>query len=62
MEGLVVFDDLPQFPAAQTELAGLIRAGKMRYREEIFDGIASLPAAFCGLFTGQSFGRRLIRI
>ncbi len=62
MEGLVVFDDLPQFPAAQEELAGLIRAGRVTYREEIFDGLASLPAAFAGLFSGQSFGRRLIRV
>ena len=62
MEGMVVFDDLPQFPAAQAELAGLIQAGKVKYREEIFDGLASLPAAFSGLFSGQSFGRRLIRV
>lgn len=62
MEGLVVFDDLPQFPAAQAELAGLIRDGKVQYREEMFDGIESLPAAFCGLFSGASFGRRLIRV
>jgi NADPH-dependent curcumin reductase CurA len=62
MEGMVVFDDLPQFPAAQAELAGLIRAGRIAYREELFDGIESLPAAFCGLFQGASFGRRLIRV
>jgi len=62
MEGMVVFDDLPQFPAAQAELAGLIRDGKVAYREEIFDGLASLPDAFCGLFNGASFGRRLIRV
>ncbi len=62
MEGMVVFDDMPGFPAAQAELAGMIRAGQVRYREEIFDGLASLPAAFSGLFTGQSFGRRLIRV
>jgi hypothetical protein len=62
MEGLVVFDDMPQFPAAQAELAGLIKAGQVQYREEIFDGIARLPEAFCGLFTGASFGRRLVRL
>lgn len=62
MEGMVVFDDLPQFPAAQEQLAGLIRDGKVAYREEIFDGLASLPEAFCGLFSGASFGRRLIRL
>jgi NADPH-dependent curcumin reductase CurA len=62
MEGLVVFDDLPAFPAAQAELAGLIRAGQVAYREEIFDGLASLPDAFCGLFGAGSFGRRLVRV
>jgi len=62
MEGLVVFDDLPQFAAAQAELAGLIQSGAVQYREEIFDGLASLPEAFCGLFTGASFGRRLVRV
>ena len=62
MEGLVVFDDLPGFAAAQGELAGLIRSGAVVYREEVFEGLASLPAAFCGLFTGASFGRRVVRV
>lgn len=62
MEGLVVFDDLPGFAAAQSELAGLIKGGQVKYREEVFDGLASLPEAFCGLFTGASFGRRVVRV
>ena len=58
-------------PGSQTDLSetpsysGLlkaIRAGQVKYREEIFDGLASLPVAFSALFTGQSFGRRLIRV
>ena len=62
MEGMVVFDDLPGFAAAQAELAGLIKAGTVKYREEVFEGLASLPEAFCGLFTGASFGRRVVRV
>jgi NADPH-dependent curcumin reductase CurA len=62
MEGLVVFDDLPGFAAAQAELAELIKAGTVKYREEVFEGLASLPDAFCGLFTGASFGRRVVRV
>ncbi|KAB7644503.1 zinc-binding dehydrogenase [Polymorphobacter fuscus] len=62
MEGLVVFDDLPGFAGAQAELAGLIRSGAVVYREEVFEGLASLPAAFCGLFSGASFGRRVVRV
>nr|WP_310522518.1 NADP-dependent oxidoreductase [Polymorphobacter sp.] len=62
MEGMVVFDDLPGFAAAQAELAGMIHDGRVVYREEVFEGLASLPAAFCGLFTGASFGRRVVRV
>lgn len=62
MEGLVVFDDLPGFAAAQAELAGLIIDGTIKYREEVFEGLASLPTAFCGLFSGASFGRRVVRV
>jgi hypothetical protein len=62
MEGLVVFDDLPHFAAAQAELAELIKSGAVKYREEVFEGLAALPEAFCGLFTGASFGRRVVRV
>ena len=62
MEGMVVFDDLAGFAGAQIELAALIKAGTIVYREEIFEGLASLPEAFCGLFTGASFGRRVVRV
>lgn len=62
MEGLVVFDDLPHFAAAQAELADFIKSGAVKYREEVFEGLAALPEAFCGLFTGASFGRRVVRV
>ncbi|WP_416907561.1 MAG: NADP-dependent oxidoreductase [Polymorphobacter sp.] len=61
MEGILVFDDLAGFAEAQAGMAALVRDGLV-YREEIFDGLAQLPEAFCGLFTGASFGRRLVRI
>ncbi len=61
MEGILVFDDVPGFAEAQAGMAALVADGLV-YREEIFDGLASLPEAFCGLFTGASFGRRLVRI
>jgi NADPH-dependent curcumin reductase CurA len=63
MEGLVVFDDLRAFPAAQAEAAGLIAAGALKLKEVVSDGLESLPAAFCGLFEGgAAFGRRLARL
>lgn len=63
MEGLVVFDDLRAFPAAQAECADMIKNGQLKLKEVVSDGIASLPEAFCALFQpGAAFGRRIARI
>jgi NADPH-dependent curcumin reductase len=63
MEGLVVFDDLRGFPAAQAECANMIQDGRLQLKEVISEGIASLPEAFCALFqSGAEFGRRLARL
>ena len=62
MEGLVVFDDLPMFAGAQSEVAGLLKDGVLKTREVVGDGIESLACLFAGLFAGGDFGRRLARI
>ncbi|MEQ9144464.1 MAG: NADP-dependent oxidoreductase [Parvibaculaceae bacterium] len=62
MEGLVVFDYFKQFRDAQAEMAGWIMNGKLIYTEDISEGIETAPAAFAGLFEGENFGRRLIKV
>lgn len=62
MEGLVVFDDLKGFPAAQEELGGMIERGEVKVREHRYTGIDSAPQAFIDLFTESAFGRRIIEI
>jgi NADPH-dependent curcumin reductase len=63
MEGLVVFDDLRAFPAAQQECAQMIKDGRLKLKEVVSDGVESLPDAFCALFQpGASFGRRLAKL
>ena len=62
MEGLVVFDDVPQFAGAQSEVAGLLKDGVLKTREVAGDGIESLPGLFAGLFTGGDFGRRIAHV
>lgn len=62
MEGLVVFDYFKQFPQAQAEMAGWIKSGKLKYTEDISEGIETAPEAFIGLFEGENHGRRLIKV
>ena len=62
MQGLVVFDYAKQFPQAWTDLTGWIISGQLKFKEDVDDGIGSLPAAFVGLFKGENFGRKLVRL
>lgn len=62
MQGLVVFDDLPDWAAAEKSMADHVVSGRIAYRDEITDGLDSLPEAFAGLFRGDNLGRRLARL
>ena len=62
MQGLVVFDFAREFPTALNEMAGMIGAGKLQLKQERFEGLAAMPEAFCGLFRGENFGRRVVQV
>ncbi len=62
MQGLVVFDYVADFPKAWAELTGWIVDARLRYREDVVEGLEALPGAFVGLFWGENFGRKLARL
>jgi NADPH-dependent curcumin reductase len=62
MEGILVFDDLKQFGTAQEQIATWMAQGQFAWKEELFEGIENLPAAFISLFTGKSFGRKIVEV
>jgi NADPH-dependent curcumin reductase CurA len=62
MEGFLVFDYLDRAGEAMAELLPLVQQGKLRYREDIRDGLDSAPTALRDLFTGANDGKLLVRI
>src|SRR6266404_1764287 len=62
MQGLLVFDYASRYEEAIARLANWVRAGTLRYREDILDGIAQAPGAIAGLYRGENLGKRLIRL
>ncbi len=62
LQGLVVYDHLHEFERCRSELAAMIAAGTLRYREHIHDGLASAPAGFIGLLNGDNLGKALVRL
>lgn len=62
MEGFLVFDYESRTQEAVSHLAQWVRAGKLRYREDILDGLDKAPDSIAGLYRGENLGKRLIRL
>ena len=62
MQGFLVWDYEHRYEEAVAKLAGWVRSGQLRYREEILDGIEAAPDAIAGLYRGENLGKRLIRL
>jgi NADPH-dependent curcumin reductase len=62
MQGFIVSDHMELWPQGLGEIAGYLRAGKLKYRESIVDGLAAAPRAFMGLLKGENFGKQLVRL
>lgn len=62
VRGFIITDHYDQFPAFVEEVSGLIKTGKVNYRETISEGLASAPEAFINLLKGGNFGKQLVSI
>jgi NADPH-dependent curcumin reductase len=62
MEGFLVFDYEHRAAEAVAILADWLRQGKLRYREDVLDGIDKAPDAIAGLYRGDNLGKRLIKL
>ena len=62
VQGFIVGEHMEDWPAALTELAGLVGSGKLRPRESIAEGLAAAPEAFLGLLKGRNFGKQLVKL
>ncbi len=62
IQGFLIFDYAEHFTEALKELTQWVRQGLIRYREDILEGIEQAPSSIAGLYRGENFGKRLIRI
>jgi NADPH-dependent curcumin reductase CurA len=44
------------------EVAPLVAAGKIKYREDIRRGIENVPACFAEMLRGDNFGKMLVQV
>jgi len=62
LQGFIVTDHLPRWPAALADLAQWLSEGKIKYRETVAEGLSSAPSAFIGMLAGKNFGKQLVKL
>lgn len=62
MQGFVVLDYAPRFPEAIAQLAQWVMEGKLKFREDVVDGLENAPQAIHTLFAGTNKGKLIIKI
>ncbi|MHB1551023.1 MAG: NADP-dependent oxidoreductase [Vulcanimicrobiaceae bacterium] len=61
IEGFLVSDHEAHAAAFLREVTSWLREGRIRYREDVVDGLENAPRAFIGLLRGENFGKLLVR-
>lgn len=62
MEGMVVFDYADRYPVAVAELAGYLKDGRMKSKEDVAEGLENFPATLLKLFRGENFGKLVLQV
>jgi NADPH-dependent curcumin reductase CurA len=60
--GFIVWDFAPQFPQFLSEMGQWLREGKIKFKEDITDGLENAPRELIGLLKGENFGKKVIRV
>lgn len=61
-QGFIVSNYMSLAPQFAAEVGPLLAAGKVKFRESVYEGLDQAPEAFFGLFKGENFGKAVVRI
>jgi NADPH-dependent curcumin reductase len=62
LRGFIIHDHFDHEPEFLQTVGQWLRDGRVRYREDIVDGLENAPRSFAGLFRGDNLGKALIRV
>ncbi len=62
LRGFIVTDFAAQFRKFLTDMSGWLKAGRVKYREDVTDGLENAPRELIGLLRGENFGKKIIRV
>jgi NADPH-dependent curcumin reductase CurA len=61
INGFIVWDNEEMHPQFMTDMVSWIESGQIKSRETVMEGIENAVPAFLGLFSGQNFGKMVVK-
>ena len=62
MRGFIVWDFNGKYAPAMRQMGEWVRSGRIKYKEDIVEGIENAPRAFIGMLRGENFGKMQVRL
>ncbi len=62
IRGFIVSDHVDRMLPFLADMAGWLREGRVKYREDVVEGLEQAPRAFIGLLRGENLGKMLVKV
>ena len=62
MQGMVVFDYAKKYGEAARDMGAWLAEGKLKGKEDIYEGIENFPQTFQRLFSGEKLGKLVLKV
>jgi NADPH-dependent curcumin reductase CurA len=62
VRGFIVWDFAAKEADFLRDVSEWLRTGRLKYREDVVEGLENAPAAFLGLLQGRNFGKLLVKV
>jgi NADPH-dependent curcumin reductase CurA len=60
--GFIVSDFVGRYGDFMHDVSAWVRDGRIKYREDVVEGLKNAPRTFIGLLRGENFGKLLVRV
>lgn len=60
--GYIVSDFASQYPQFLEDVGGWLREGKIKYKEDVTEGLENAPRELIGVLRGENFGKKIVRV
>jgi len=62
IQGFIVWDFRAQAGDFHRDVSDWLKEGRLRYREDVVEGLEKAPEAFIGMLKGRNFGKLVVRV